>query len=292
MNTRRFSTLLPYLMIVPAFAFLMIFTFYPLVNLITLSFFKYNIVNPKKTFVGWQNFLNLFSTDDFLVALRNTSVYTASVVILLIISSVLFALWFQKDTWVNHFGQKAFFTPHLIAMISCGMIWAWIMDTDSGVLNAVLNLFHLPSFRWLNSSKTALLSIIIVSIWKSTGYYLLIVLASLKSIPQEIFEAAELDNTPRLRKFFRITLPLLSPQLFFMLITITINSFKVFDTVRVMTDGGPGNSTDVVIYYLYRYAFRFFRVGIASAAGVILMAILVILTIIYFRFLGKRVHYQ
>jgi sn-glycerol 3-phosphate transport system permease protein len=159
-------------------------------------------------------------------------------------------------------------------------------------LNAVLNLFHLPSLRWLNSSKTALLSIIIVSIWKSTGYYLLIVLASLKSIPQEIFEAAELDNTPRLRKFFRITLPLLSPQLFFMLITITINSFKVFDTVRVMTDGGPGNSTDVVIYYLYRYAFRFFRVGIASAAGVILMAILVILTIIYFRFLGKRVHYQ
>jgi len=131
-----------------------------------------------------------------------------------------------------------------------------------------------------------------VSVWKSIGYYCLIIVSALKAIPAEIYEAAELDNTPRYRMFFRIILPLLSPQLFFLLVTITINSFRVFDTVRIMTEGGPGNATDVISFYIYRYAFRHFRIGYASAAGTILMVILMILTAVYFKVLSKRVHYQ
>ncbi|QTQ15115.1 sugar ABC transporter permease [Treponema parvum] len=281
-------------MIAPAIVFLIIFTYWPLINLVQLSFQDYNMINPAKTkFVGLQNFYNiLFVKDDFIVALKNTSVYTCCVVIFLILFAILFALWVKKDTWQNYFAQTAFFTPHIIAMISCGMVWAWIMDTDRGILNTVFNFFGLPSLRWLNSSKTAMLSVVIVSVWKNIGYYALIIISSLKSIPTEIYEAAELDNTPRGRKFFRITLPMISPQLFFLLITITIGSFKVFDTIRVMTDGGPGSATDVVAYYIYRYAFHHFRIGLAAAAGVVLMIVMIIMTIIYFKVLAKKVFYQ
>lgn len=293
MNSFR-RKLRPYLMVAPAMVFLLVFTFYPMVNLVYLSFFDYNLINPNKRFVGLRNYEILFSgRRGFHTALKNTAVYTISVVVLLIILSLLFALWFQKSRRLNRFAQTAIFTPHLVAMLSCAMIWSWIMDQHSyGLLNAVLGLFNLPPLRWLNSSQTAMLSVVIVSVWKSIGYYALIITAALKAIPSEIYEAAALDNAPKYRVFFRITLPMLSPQLFFLLIVITINSFKVFDTIRIMTEGGPGNATDVLVYYIYRYAFQHFRIGYASAAGTVLMVILMILTVIYFALLGRRVHYQ
>lgn len=284
----------PYLMIAPAMTFLLVFTFYPMVNLVYLSFFDYNLVNPNKKYVGWKNYKTLFLVKrDFIISLQNTAVYTAAVVFFLILFALLFALWFQKDTRLNRFAQTAVFTPHLIAMLSCAMIWSWIMDQNSyGLLNAMLGVFKIPPLRWLNSSSTAMLSIVIVSVWKSIGYYALVILSALKAIPAEIYEAAELDNAPKWRVFFRITLPMLSPQLFFLLITITIGSFKVFDTVRIMTGGGPGSSTDVISYFIYRYAFQHFRIGYASAAGTVLMIILMIMTAVYFAVLSKRVHYQ
>lgn len=281
-------------MVAPAMAFLIAFTFYPMVNLVYLSFFDYNLVNPVKKFVGLKNYHTLlFIRPDFMVSLKNTAVYTVAVVFFVILFSLLLALWSEKDGRLNRFLQTAAFTPHLVAMLSCAMIWAWIMDQNSyGLLNVVLGFFNIAPMRWLNSSSTAMLSVVIVTVWKSIGYYAIIIMSALKVIPKEIYEAAELDNAPKLRTFFKITLPLLSPQLFFLLITITINSFKVFDTIRVMTDGGPGNSTDVISYYIYRYAFKHFRVGYASAAGTILMIILMIMTAIYFKVLSKRVHYQ
>lgn len=290
----RKESLLPYVMVAPAMGFLLIFTFYPMVNLVYLSVFDYNLVNPIKKFVGLKNYHTLFFVRrDFMIALKNTAVYTAAVVVFLIFFALLFALWFQKDNRLNRFAQTAVFTPHLVAMLSCAMIWSWIMEQNSyGLLNAVLGLFKVPPLRWLNSSQTAMLSVVIVSVWKSIGYYTLVILSALKAIPAEIFEAAELDNAPKWRVFFRLTLPLLSPQLFFLLIVITINSFKVFDTIRIMTGGGPGSATDVLAYYIYRYAFEHFRIGYASAAGTVLMVILMILTALYFAVLGRRVHYQ
>lgn len=286
--------LIPYIMVTPAMIFLTIFVFYPMVNLVYLSFFDYNMVNPVKKFVGLKNYQTLlFIRPDFMISLKNTAVYTGAVVFFLILFSLLIALWTEKDGAINRFVQTATFTPHLVAMLSCAMIWAWIMDRNTyGLFNVILNFFNLPPLRWLDSSSTAMLSIVIVSVWKSIGYYAIIIMSALKVIPQEIYEAADLDNAPKIRTFFRITLPLLSPQLFFLLITITISSFKVFDTVRVMTDGGPGSATDVISYYIYRYAFSHFRVGYASAAGTILMIILMVMTGIYFKVLSKRVHYQ
>lgn len=288
--------LVPYLLVGPAMLLLLIFVFYPLVNLVYLSFFDYNLIR-EKTFVGLKNYEVLFFVKtDFLDALRNTAVYTLSVLFFSLLLAVLFALWLEPDSRINRFLQKSMFTPYLISMVSCAYIWSWMYDADSGILNAMLALFGLPLSRWLNDSDLALFCVAAVAVWKSLGYYLIIVLASIRSIPAEILEAAALDNTPPVRKFFRITLPMISPQLFFLLITITISSFKVFDVVRVMTDGGPGNATDVLVTYIYRYAFQMnARVGYASAAGTVLLVILMILMILtyfYFRVLSKRVHYQ
>ena len=143
-----------------------------------------------------------------------------------------------------------------------------------------------------NSSATALISVIIVTVWKGIGYYALILMSSLKAIPAEINEAAELDDAGPFAKFFKITLPMLSPQVFFLLVTITISSFKVFESVRILTDGGPGKSTDVLVFYIYRYAMTNLKFGYASAAGTFLLAVVLILTVIYFKVGDKRVHYQ
>lgn len=282
----------PYLMVAPAMTFLLLFTFYPMVNLVYLSLFDYNLIS-RKDFIGLENYHTLFFIkNDFIIALKNTGVYTVLTVGLIMLFSILYALWLQKNSSLDRFSQTAIFTPHLVAMISCGLIWAWIMEPETGLLNAVFNALGLPRLRWLNSSKTAMISIVIVSVWKSIGYYSIIILSALKSIPAEIYEAADLDNTGKFRRFFKITLPMISPQLFFLLIVMTIGSFKVFDTVRVMTGGGPGNATDVVTYFIYRNAFNYQKIGYASAAGTVLMVILMILTVLYFRVLGKKVHYQ
>ena len=284
-----------WLMILPAIAFLLIFTIYPMANIFRLSLYRGNALNPTKQFVSLDNFREIFLIKtDFLVALKNTAYYTVMVIIFLIALSLLFALWLRADRKINQVSQVLLFTPYLIATISCAFIWSWLYNkNDYGLFNTVLGWFHLGPVNWLNDSGMAMNCIIVMNVWKNIGYYALIILASLKSIPAEIDEAALLDQAGPLRKFFRITLPLLSPQLFFILITITTGSFKVFDSVRIMTNGGPGDATRVISMYIYDYAFqRNNTLGVASAAGVVLVGILVMVTIFYFRCLEKRVHYR
>ena len=154
-------------------------------------------------------------------------------------------------------------------------IWTWLYNkNDYGLFNTILEFFNLPAQNWLSDSDLAMNGIIVMNVWKSIGYYALIILASLKTIPAEINEAAMLDQARGTRKFFKITLPMLSPQLFFILITITTGTFKVFDSIRIMTNGGPGDTTKVISMYIYDYAFqRNNTLGIASAAGVVLSLI-------------------
>ena len=290
-NYHRNSLIRPYLMIAPCVIFLMVFTFYPAINMIYLSFFDYNLLSEKK-FIGLENYRRLFFVNvDFWNAFKNTAYYTAATVLLLIFLGLMFALWLQKSTWLNSIAQRVMFLPHICAMLSVSMVFQWLMD-EKGLFNAVLHVFSLPGLRWLNSSQTALISIIIVSIWKNIGYYALILLSSLKAIPAEIHEAAELDDARPLQKFFKITVPMLSPQILLLLVTITIGSFKVFESIRIMPGGGPGNSTDVLVYYVYRYAMTNLKFGYASAAGTVLFVLLMVLTFFYFRLRGKRVHYQ
>lgn len=281
----------PYFMIAPAMVGIFIFVIYPIFYLIYLSFFNYNLMNKAKSqFIGLDNYLQIFSRSDFYVVLSNTFTYTIGVVIFTIALSLLFAIWLSKKSKLNMIVQAGIFTPHIISIVSIALVWLWLMEPNLGFLNFALKELGLPTSQWLQSSSTAMQSIILVSVWGSVGYYTLIIIAALQGVSPNIYEAAALDNASRFTVFRKITMPLISPQLFFILVIMTIGSFKVFDTVRIMTGGGPNNSTNTIVYYIY--GFRTTNIGYASATGVVLMVFIGLLTILYFRILSKRVHYQ
>lgn len=288
-NVSRISA--PYIMILPAMVGIALFYLYPVFETIYLSFFKYNMLNKSRSkFIGIKNYTDLFGDSVFFKVLQNTLIYTVATVALTVIISMLVAMWINKTSVMDKVMQVGIFTPHIISNVSVAFIWMWMMDPSTGLINYVLHLVGLPTSQWLNSSKSALASIILVSVWKGIGYYVLILIAALQSIPTSILEAANLDNAKGATLFFKITLPLISPQLFFILIIMTISSFKVFDTVQIMTMGGPNNATNTLVYYIYQ--FRSIKIGYASATAVVLMVLIGILTVFYFRLLSKKVHYN
>ncbi len=290
----RWGDFIPYLFILPAITFLTIFVVYPLINLIYLSLFKGSILNSTKRFVGLQNFRNLRTDINFWASIKNTLIYTASIVVIELSLAVLFALWVFKDNKVNRFMQISIYAPHLIASISVAFVFSWMFNSHSyGAFNTLLGVFGIAPVEWLDSSKTALGCIIFVSLWKNVGYRAIIILSAMKAIPSEIYEAAELDGSTSSRTFFKITLPMLTPQLFFLLITTTIGSFKVFDVVNIMTDGGPGTSTEVITRYIYHLTnVSNNTIGDSAAVSIVFVIILGFLSIFYFRMLDRKVHYE
>lgn len=281
-----------YLMILPSLSVFLIFYIIPIFYLIFLSFHDWDLVNPVKQWIGLGNYFELLQDADFLQVLQNTFVYTLLTVSLLIILSLLTSLWLNQNDIFTRFVQGAIFSPYIISLVSVALLWLWMMDPQYGLLNAILTWFGLPPYPWLDSPDTALYALVLVSVWQGLGYNTLVFIAGLKSIPTDLYEAAALDDTPSWKTFFRITLPMLSPTLFFLVIIDLIASFKVFETIAIMTGGGPLNSTNMLVYYIYQYGFRFYKIGYASAAAVILLIILSILTWLYFALLEKRVHYR
>jgi sn-glycerol 3-phosphate transport system permease protein len=282
----------PYLYTVPAMVILLMFFIYPVFYMIYLSFTSWNLISPTKDFIGLDNYKELFKSHDFLQVLSNTVFYTAMTVLISLAISLLLALWLNRKGKRYRFLQGAIFSPYIISLVSVSLLWMWMMDPQYGLLNWVLSLVGLPPLKWLADTKSAIYALILVSVWKVVGYNTLIFIAGLQSIPKDIYEAAELDQTPWWRKLVRITIPMLSPTLFFLLIVNTVNSFQVFDIVQIMTQGGPVNSTNMLVFYIYQNGFDFFKVGYASAAGVILLLLVGIVTVFQFMFLSKRVHYR
>lgn len=282
----------PYAMIFPAILIFCLFFIYPIGYMIYLSFHDWNFVSPVKDFVGTSNFSYLLSDRDFREVISNSFIYTFFTVFLTISLSLLLALWLNRGGAVYSFMQASIFSPHIISLVSVSMLWMWIMDADYGLLNWFLNLIGMESVMWLTSPDYALTSLILVAVWKGIGFNTLVFIAGLQSIPKDLYEAAELDHTPPWRRFLKITVPMLSPTLFFLTIIGVINSFQVFETINLMTAGGPINSTNTFVYYIYQHGFQFFKIGYASAAGVILLVILSVLTVVYFKVLSKRVHYR
>lgn len=282
----------PYVYILPAMFFLGVFVIYPLIDVVIRSFQKWNMIT-EPTWVGWSNYAYNFRRTEFKDAIVHTLTYALFVVGLGLSLSTLFAVWLSKKTFLNNLTRSVMFMPHVIALLSVAMVWAWIMNKDNGLLNMVLNFFGLPSLKWIDGSETAMMSVIIVALWKAIGYNTMLIYAAIQNVPAELYEAADLDNASSWKKFSKITLPMISPQMFMLLITATTGSFRVFDTIRVMTRGGPGTSTQVLVYYIYKQAFVLQgKVGYAFSAAVILMLMIGVVTIAYFRILSKRVHYQ
>jgi sn-glycerol 3-phosphate transport system permease protein len=243
--------------------------------------------------VGFENYVKVFAREAFTKSLVNTTVYSFFMILIVLSVSLVMAAWLGRRKSVsNSLVQVCIFTPHIVSMVSVALIWIWMMDSQFGLFNVILRALKLPTSAWIRSSDSALGSVIFVAAWKSIGYYTLIFIAALQGIPQEIYEAADLDKAGKIRTFFRITLPIISPQIFFVLIIMTIGCFKVFETIRVMTRGGPNNATMSIVYLIYDEVFSFSRIGYGAAVGVVLLAIVGLLVALYFINLSKKVHYQ
>lgn len=295
MNKKKFAAKIrPYIMTAPALAGIILFTIYPVIKLVQLSLMNTNMLNPSQSrFIGLDNYRKVLGRPDFQKSLSNTVVYTIAVVLLITVIALLLAVWLhEKDTWLNRVVQAAVFCPHVVSIVSIALIWLWMMEPNFGLFNFVLKKIGLPTCSWLSGSSTAMPSVILVSVWKAVGYDTLIFLAALQAFPFLFYEAARLDHANKTVMFFKITLPMISPQLFFTLIIRTISSFKVFDTVRILTQGGPNNATTTLVYSIYTEALLNLRIGYSAAIGVILLIIVSILTIIYFWGFSRKVHYQ
>jgi sn-glycerol 3-phosphate transport system permease protein len=283
----------PYVFVFPSFIFFVLFFFYPIGYMIYLSFHDWTLLNLEKIeFVGLENFREILQDQTFQLVLSNTLTYTFFSVFFGLTLSFLLALWLNKKAKIYSVVQASVFSPHIISLVSVAMLWMWLMDPQYGLLNAILEGLGLPGYTWLSQPETALTSLIMVGVWKIVGYNTLVFIAGLQSIPRDIYEAAALDRSNPLRTLFKITIPMLSPTLFFLLIINTIYSFQSFDNVYIMTQGGPIDSTNMLIFYIYEQGFDFYNGGVASAASLVLLFIVGILTLLHFAFMAKRIHYR
>ena len=288
---RKKGNVLPYLLIAPSIGFFLVFYIYPIVYNMYLSFFEWNLISPTKDFVGLQNFQSLFRSDEFLEVISNSLLYMGAVVLFTVIIALLLAVWLNKNSVVHTVIQGLIFSPYIISFVSVSFVWMWLMDVDYGLLNYFGGLLGFEKCQWINHPDTALFSIILVGVWKLVGYDTLVIIGGLQSIPKSIYESVAIDARPSIKTFLHITVPMVSPTLFFLVIVNLITSAKVFETIAIMTKGGPLNSTNTLVYYIYKVAFDYFEIGSASAAGVVLFVILSIITFFYFRILSNKVNY-
>jgi len=292
-NEKR-ERLTGFMMALPAIVLLIAFTVYPLFYLFYRSFLGGSIIAKNPKFVGLDNYTALVESTDFHEVLMNTAIYTLITVVLTMVLSIVIAVWLngKRNKKMNEITQTFIFTPHIISMVSVSTLFLWLMDSKNGFFNAVITALGFEPFAFLSSPDTALFSISIVSVWKGLGYYVLLIMAALQNIPTSVYEAAEMDDTPALRTFFKITLPMISPTILFTSVVAVIASFKVFDSVNIMTGGGPLNSTNTLVYYIYDYAYSYGKPGQACAAGMVLLVFVVVITYVQFLVGKKRVHYQ
>mgnify|MGYP000956807165 CR=1 FL=1 len=281
----------PYIYIFPAMFFLAVFVIYPLLDVIVRSFQKWNMITDP-VWVGWDNYAYNFQRKEFIDAIVHTITYAIFVVGVGLTLSTIFAVWLSKNTFLNNLTRNVMFMPHVIALLSVAMVWAWIMNKDNGLLNMVLNFFGLESLKWIDSSETAMMSVIIVALWKAIGYNTMLIYAAIQNVPAELYEAADLDNATSLKKFFKITLPMISPTIFFNVVMAVISSFQYFTQAFVMTEGGPLNSTLFYNLYLYTKAYKELKMGYAAALAWIMFIIILFFTLLVIKSSSFWVYYQ
>ncbi len=270
-------------MVLPTYLVYFLFIFIPVVMTIWLGFTN-NDLFTRSEFVGLANFVRLFGDAVFLKALKNTAIYAFGTIIPQIVLALLLANSLNQRIPGRKTLRLAFYLPYVVSMVSVSMLWLWIYEPATGVLNQTMRSLGLPAMRWLYDQDLALASLIIMGIWKMTGYNMVIYLAGLQQIPAHLYEAADIDGASALSKFSRITVPLVQPTTFFLFVINTIQSFSVFEQVNIMTEGGPNNATTTIVHQLYTRGFEEFQMGYASSMGVFLLGLIFVLTVLNFRY--------
>ncbi|MFJ6406732.1 carbohydrate ABC transporter permease [Streptomyces hydrogenans] len=273
------------LMVAPALLHAALWIGLPVVASVALAFTSYDVLTAPR-FVGLDNFRDMLEDDVFRKAVVNTLVYTFFTVPVGMALGLLAALALDTGLRARGVFRTAVFLPQVTATVAIALVWLWIYNPRSGLLNILLGVFGIEGPAWLSSMTWAMPSVVLVGIWQGIGMKMLIYLAALQSLPRELYEAASVDGATRVRQFFSLTLPLLKPATFFVLITSMISAFQSFDQIYILTDGGPANSTTMMTYEIYKSAFREFRVGYASAQSLVLFLLLMGFTLVNRRIMG------
>ena len=259
----------PYVLIAPAVIIALGTTVFAICYCIYMSFIKWDMITGTREFVGLANYKFIFGNKIFLTSLKNTVIFMLETVFIGMI-----------------------FSPYIIASVAIAVIFKYMMRPTGGVFNQILGFFHIPPSQWYMGDKSALASLAFITVWQGLGYGVLLVISGLRAIPNHVYEAAKLDKAGPVKTFFQITVPLLSPTIFYLLVTSSVSAFTTFDIVSMMTKGGPGNATYMLAYYVYMQGIRHMHYGRAMAASVVLMVITCTLSAINFAMAGKKVHYQ
>jgi multiple sugar transport system permease protein len=274
--------------LLPSLAVIAVFVVFPIFFSLFLSFHKWAILTPEKPFVGLANFQRMFASPEFWQCLGNTFLYTAGVVPVGAAASLGLAVLLDRAVAGSGFFRTAFFLPTITSIIAIAVVWLWVYDDANGLFNTLLRALRLKPVRWLTSTRTSLLSLVIMTVWKNAGYHMVVFLAGLQAIPPSLAEAATIDGAGPGQRFRYVTWPLLAPTTVFVLVTNTIFTFQVFGPIYVMTGGGPVRSTSVIVYYLYQRAFEFQEMGYASAVAWVIFLILISLTVLQMRLSRRR----
>ncbi len=282
------------LFLAPSLVVLVVFVYFPILWAFGISFTNWQAGAARATsFVGISNYVTTLTSADFWSALRHTVYFIVLKLPIDMVLSLFVAMLLNQKLRGMSFFRVAMFMPVVTSMVAAAAIWRVLYNPSTGFFNYLLNSVGLPSQRWLRDPDLAMPSVVLVALWKGLGYNIVIFLAGLQNIGRHFYEAAELDGASSWQRFRYITLPLLSPVTYFVLLIGIINSFQVFSLVHVLApDGGPLNSVEVLVFYLYRLTFQEFKFGQGASVSFILFAIVLAISLLQRRFAEKRVHYE
>lgn len=281
-----------WLLLLPAAVLLAVFTHYPAGATLWHSFFSTPKPSRPGVFVGLDNYRGMVEDPVFWQSLANNLWFALGTIPVSIALALLMAVWVNGKLAGRAFLRLAYFTPTVLPMIAVANIWLFFFTPQYGLLEQFTGLFGLPNHNWLGSRESALGCLIVVTVWKEAGFFMIFYLAALQAIPPSLYEAARIEGAGGWTVFRRITFPLLMPTTLFVLVNAVINSFRLVDHIVVMTRGGPDNATSLLLYYIYEVGFKFWDVAYASALTMVLLVILAAAAVVQFGFLERRIHYR
>jgi ABC-type sugar transport system permease subunit len=290
-RTSRRRTLTAYGLLAPSLVGVVVFLGIPVILVVIFSFLKWNLLTAPQ-FVGVQNYIDAFVHEGAGHALLVTFYYFLLNIPFQTAFALLMAMLMNRKGRFTAIIRAACVLPYLATPVAMGVVWQWIFAPQTGVVNTLLHFVGIQGPDWLNSPGWAMPVVAFANIWQFVGYNMLFFLAGLQAIPATLYEAAAIDGAGRFARFFRVTLPLLRPTMLFVLVTGAIGSFQVFDSVYVMTNGGPGTTTTVMNMLIYQNGFIGFRIGVASALSVILFFVILVVTLVQFRYFSRRTVYE
>ena len=281
-----------WLLLSPAALLLTTFAFYPSIATLWASVFSRGTRRKPSKFIGGENYADLFSDPTFLLVVKNNLLYAAATIPVSIIIALSMALWANSKLPARGFIRTAYFTPTVLPMIAAANLWLFFYTPGFGVLDQIGSLFGFQSVNWLGQPETALWAVIIVTIWKEAGFFMIFYLAALQTIPPELKEASDIEGAGRWTYTRRIVLPLLMPTTLFIMVNAMINSVKLIDHLFILTKGGPSDASKLILYYIWEMAFAFFDAPHAAALTILVLAVLATVAAIQFLFIDRRTHYQ